>query len=171
MVIVDGVRGLWIGNEFVLGIVIWWRGEVGCCNLGVVVEDVKFRVRLGELFFFVSFCLGLWIEIWVGDVGKVLLIGFWGILMWLGDFVGFEGWNWGDNEKWLLLLIFGIDCVCIMGGGVRFVVDLDCMWLLDSGEDVWGWYVSKDLGVYVGEIGEDKGEGLVDWWIVGGFCR
>lgn len=159
----DGVEGMIVGG--VINDLFMFCGDIGWCSLEILVE----LFRLGELLCLWCCCLGFRIEVWMGEVGgNVLLSGFCGVLILLGELEGFFGLSWGEYRMCLELFIFGMDWVCEIGG-VRLWVEWDWEWF-ERGDVVWGWYgiVVKVVGVYEGEMGE-VGLGLVFLWMVGGF--
>lgn len=104
----------------------------------------------------------------VGEEGKPSSAGFRGMRIRLGDPEGLCGRIWGENRRWPVALVPGIDWVRPIGGA-RLAADRDLTWLLDNGEDARGRW-GRAGGIHDGEMGDD-GDGSVDRRMVGGFRR
>jgi hypothetical protein len=104
----------------------------------------------------------------VGEEGNPSSTGFRGMRIRLGDPEGLCGRIWGENKRWPVALVPGMDWVRPMGGA-KLAADRDLTWLLDNGEDARGRW-GRAGGIQDGEMGED-GDGSVDRRMVGGFRR
>lgn len=115
----------------------WQRGDDGLRSFGTDASGVIPMAILGELPPSDTFRSWSKTETRVGEEGYVSSTGFRGRRIRLGEPKGLCGRIWGENNRWPVALVLGIDWVRAIGGA-RLAADRDLTWPLDNGDDARG---------------------------------